>query len=337
MRIFNLRNYIMPYYVVISVFARLCFYYEYNVVISALYVIILLTEMEVFIMDDKYTVEEFEQMESMGNRINKNLMELDWQIIQKELPYKKNPNQSRKTFVTNKSIADEFGLKRGKVDLYINGHEPIDALTLLKFCKKLDCEAGYILGEFDEKRRTDADVKKITGLSPKALESLNKNNNSVIYEKASWNQDGTNVILAPMDEHDTIPAHSKYSDVLNTILVHHPEIIKMIGRILFCKELHLEHFIEDKFVSGLQQNAQHGIVQNNTFEMCMSLAMYLYHLSEDKGEYISPSLSVSDNFKFAQEYISNHVIDLTSENTHLKEEIINMEQDSGYQFGARPY
>ena len=78
-------------------------------------------------------------------------------------------------------------------------------------------------------------------------------------------------------------------------------------------------------------------IQNNTFEMCMSLAMYLYHLSEDKGEYISPSLSVSDNFKFAQEYISNHVIDLTNENTHLKTEILNMEQDSGYQFGARPY
>ncbi len=284
---------------------------------------------------DKYTLEQYETMQQMGDLLDAELRELDWQEIQKKLPYKKTRNKKRKTFITNQHIADKFGINRCKMDSYLRGDEPIDALTLLNFCVLLDCEAGYILGEFNEKKRTNADVKKVTGLSVEALKSLNEKKDAIIYEKTISGKNNSEIFIKPIDNNDMIPDNSKYSDVLNNILIQHPELITMIGQILFCNELKLEHFGGDKFISGLHPNAQHGVIQNNTFEMCMSLALHLYKLST--GENNFPTLSFSENFNFAQQYITNHVNELKKENTYLKDEITNMEQDDGYEFGARPY
>ena len=125
-----------------------------------------MTERMVLHMNDiheKYSHEEYICMDKMGTLIESELKELDWKKTQEELPYKKNRNQKRKTFITNEFIAEKFGINRTKLTMYLNGHQPIDALTLLKFCELLECEAGYLLGEFDERKRTDADVKKATG------------------------------------------------------------------------------------------------------------------------------------------------------------------------------
>ena len=274
-------------------------------------------------------------MKKMGTLLDNELTELDWREIQKNNPNRTERNKKRKTYITNQSIADEFGISRYKIDAYLRGDEPLDVLTLLKFCKKLNCEPGYILGEFDEKKRQTSDIKKATGLSPDAIKSLNKKKNSVIFDKTVWNDDNPKICIEPMDANDTVPANSHYSDVLNNILTQHPELITMIGQILFCNDLKLEHVVGGRFISGLQENAKPGVMQNNTFEMCMSLAMHLYKLST--GENTPPTFSFSENFSFAQEYITNHVTELKKENSYLKDEITNMEQNDGYKFGARPY
>ena len=284
---------------------------------------------------EKYSKDDLPIMKKMGKLLDDELTELDWLEILKNTPERTERNKKRKTYITNQSIADEFGISRYKVDAYLRGDEPLDVLTLLKFCKKLNCEAGYILGEFDEKKRQTSDVKKATGLSSDALKALNKKKNSVIYDKTVWHKNDTQVVIKPMSAKDTVPANSKYSDVLSNILTQHPELITMIGQILFCNELKLEHVVGGRFISGLQPNAKPGVIQNNTFEMCMSLALHLYKLSTGKNT--PPTFSFSENFNFAQQYITNHVNELKKENTYLKDEITNMEQDDGYEFGARPY
>ena len=221
-----------------------------------------LDEIEVYCKDD-LTIKK-----RIGKLLDDELTELDWLEILKNTPDRTERNKKRKTYITNQSIADEFGISRYKVDAYLRGEEPLDVLTLLKFCKKLNCEAGYILGEFDEKKRQTSDVKKATGLSSNALKALNKKKNSVIFDKTVWNDDNSKICIAPMDANDTVPANSRYSDVLNNLLTQHPEIITMIGQILFCNELKLEHVIGNRFISGLQENAKPGVMQNNTFEMC---------------------------------------------------------------------
>ena len=46
--------------------------------------------------------------------------------------------------------------------------------VLLKLCTLYDCELGYLLGEpgYENKTRQQTDIKKITGLSEKAVKSL---------------------------------------------------------------------------------------------------------------------------------------------------------------------
>ena len=285
--------------------------------------------------NEDYCKDDSTIKKRIGKLLDDELTELDWREIQKNNPNRTERNKKRKTYITNQSIADKFGITRYKVDAYLNGFEPLDVLTLLKFCKMLNCEAGYILGEFNEKKRQTSDIKKTTGLSPDAIESLENKKNSVIYDKTVWHKNDTQVVIKPMSAKDTVPANSKYSDVLNNILTQHPELITMIGQILFCNELKLEHIVDGRFISGLQPNAKPGVIQNNTFEMCMSLALHLYKLST--GENTPPTFSFSENFSFAQQYIANHVTELKKENSYLKDEITNMEQDPTYQFGTKPY
>lgn len=44
--------------------------------------------------------------------------------------------------------------------------------TILKLCELYDCELGYLVGEYDCKWRTTADIKRETGLSEAAVEFL---------------------------------------------------------------------------------------------------------------------------------------------------------------------
>ncbi|WP_251207606.1 helix-turn-helix domain-containing protein [Acetatifactor aquisgranensis] len=44
--------------------------------------------------------------------------------------------------------------------------------VLLEIAKKLDCDMGYLLCEYDEKRRIVADVKEATGLEPDVIDII---------------------------------------------------------------------------------------------------------------------------------------------------------------------
>lgn len=61
---------------------------------------------------------------------------------------------------------------RGVLGKYEKGERlpPLD--LLLTMCEKSGCELGYLLGEYEEKTRTDTDICKETNLSSKAVESL---------------------------------------------------------------------------------------------------------------------------------------------------------------------
>ncbi len=63
---------------------------------------------------------------------------------------------------------------RGVLGKYEKG-ERIPPLDLLfRMCEKFDCELGYLLGEYDEKTRTNTDICKETGLNETAISLLKK-------------------------------------------------------------------------------------------------------------------------------------------------------------------
>lgn len=49
------------------------------------------------------------------------------------------------------------------------GNNPINVEWLPVICKALDCDIGFLFGEYEEKRREVSDVCAVTGLSPGAV------------------------------------------------------------------------------------------------------------------------------------------------------------------------
>lgn len=57
---------------------------------------------------------------------------------------------------------------------WINGETMPEPATLNEMCDFFDCDMGYLLCEYDCKRKENIDICKATGLSEQAVESLKK-------------------------------------------------------------------------------------------------------------------------------------------------------------------
>ena len=77
---------------------------------------------------------------------------------------------------------------------------------MLKMCDIFDCELGYLLCEYNCKKRDTADVQKITGLSEDAIKRLNSINKTEIRE-----------ILITLSK---VIEHKEFTDLLQAIHSH---------------------------------------------------------------------------------------------------------------------
>ena len=74
-------------------------------------------------------------------------------------------------------VAELCGIQQYQtVSSWENGNSTPSIEKLIKLADLYDCEIGYLIGEYDCKRRTIDSVEKITGLSEKAVESLERDN-----------------------------------------------------------------------------------------------------------------------------------------------------------------
>lgn len=74
-------------------------------------------------------------------------------------------------------VAELCGIQQYQtVSSWENGNSTPSIEKLIKLADLYDCEIGYLIGEYDCKRRTIDSVEKITGLSEKAVESLENDN-----------------------------------------------------------------------------------------------------------------------------------------------------------------
>lgn len=64
-----------------------------------------------------------------------------------------------------------------------NCETELTLFTLYRLCEILECDIGYLLGEYPTKKRDTADVQKVTGLSEKSIETLKSLNNSSHLDK----------------------------------------------------------------------------------------------------------------------------------------------------------
>ncbi len=80
---------------------------------------------------------------------------------------------------TQETLAAEFHISRNTLSKIENGvekdgHPLVTLKFLLEFSKWSNCDIGYLLGEYDEKTRTNADICKETGLDETAISLLKK-------------------------------------------------------------------------------------------------------------------------------------------------------------------
>lgn len=83
--------------------------------------------------------------------------------------------------ITQGDFAETLGLSkesRQSVSNWENGRVLPDLELLYKMCEIFNCELGYLLCEYDCKKKENADVNKITGLSEKSINKLKEIKNS---------------------------------------------------------------------------------------------------------------------------------------------------------------
>lgn len=73
---------------------------------------------------------------------------------------------------------EEMNVERLKQWEY--GNNPIAVEWIPLLCRALNCDVGYLLGDYNERRRDIADVCKVTGLSAGAVENLKKYDERVV-------------------------------------------------------------------------------------------------------------------------------------------------------------
>lgn len=73
------------------------------------------------------------------------------------------------------TFAEKLGYTRQSVSNWENGKLNLSIDEFIKLCNIFDCDAGYLLGEYETKKHIDADIQKETGLSEKAIETLRSN------------------------------------------------------------------------------------------------------------------------------------------------------------------
>lgn len=114
--------------------------------------------------------------------------------------------EARKSFgYSLEKVAELCGIQQYQtVSSWENGNSTPSIEKLLKLADLYSCEIGYLVGEYNCKRRTIDSVQKITGLSEKAVEKLERDN---FYQKdrvAAINQ------IVEFNDGDIITLISKY-------------------------------------------------------------------------------------------------------------------------------
>lgn len=79
--------------------------------------------------------------------------------------------------ITQETLAEDFHISRNTLSKIENGVEKdgrplVSFKFLLEFGERFNCDMGYLLGEYEEKTKVNADICKETELSEKAVESL---------------------------------------------------------------------------------------------------------------------------------------------------------------------
>lgn len=69
------------------------------------------------------------------------------------------------------ALADKIGCSGNTISNYETGKH-IEFTFMLSLCQALDCEIGYLIGEFNTPKHNTSDASATTGLSPDAIEVL---------------------------------------------------------------------------------------------------------------------------------------------------------------------
>lgn len=84
--------------------------------------------------------------------------------------------QRKNLKMTQEALAEQIGVARQTLAKWeINEGYP-DLVMLTKLCEVFDCESGYLLGEYDCKKKDTADIGGLTGLSEDAVNALIETN-----------------------------------------------------------------------------------------------------------------------------------------------------------------
>lgn len=89
---------------------------------------------------------------------------------------------------------EEMNVERLKQWEY--GNNPIAVEWLPLLCRALNCDVGYLFGEYEEKHREAADIRKTTGLTEDAISALKTIRQ---YNQTDWILDALNTILSEDD------------------------------------------------------------------------------------------------------------------------------------------
>lgn len=105
-------------------------------------------------------------------------MEYNWNDIGKRIKYerKRTINPDTKKAFTQDEFCKKLGICRNRLSALENGTVGKDGSqprlhldTMLNMCKLFNCELGYLLCEYDTKRREIAEVQEMIGLSEEAI------------------------------------------------------------------------------------------------------------------------------------------------------------------------
>lgn len=74
--------------------------------------------------------------------------------------------------LTQVELAEKLGMHREAIMNWERGRTSPDLFNSGCLCQLFDCDLGYLLGEYDTKKRVSDDICTVTGLSEKAAEKL---------------------------------------------------------------------------------------------------------------------------------------------------------------------
>ena len=80
----------------------------------------------------------------------------------------------KERYISLEKLEERLSATRQTISKWETGQSIPSAEDLKEMCSFYGCDAGYIFGEYDEKRREATDIKRETGLSEKAINVLRK-------------------------------------------------------------------------------------------------------------------------------------------------------------------